>query len=129
MPDQETLGSFIREMKQSAQDYLDTRARIYKLRLIRTVSRLAGNFAWIFISIFLGFLLIIFLGMVTGFWLSELTGSFTKGFGLTALILFVLILLVTALRKVLFVNPLIRMIIRKTESSQEEEEEEKSINA
>jgi hypothetical protein len=59
-------------------------------------------------------LLAIFLELVTGFWLSAVTGSYTRGFGLATLIIVVVILLLAALRKVLFVNPIIRAIIRKT---------------
>ncbi len=110
----ENLHTFFSENKKLVQDYLETRAEIYRLRFIKIFSQLAGHFIWLVISLVLLALLIIFLGLVTGFWLSEITGSYTKGFGLTVLIILALILLVAALRKILFVNPLIRFIIRKT---------------
>ncbi len=87
---------------------------IYRLRAVLVVSRMAGSILWIIISLVLVSLLIVFGGIVTGFWLSEITGSYTKGFGITAIILLVLILLLAALRKVLFINPIIRAIIKKT---------------
>ncbi len=124
MPESENIGSFLNENRKLVLEYLETRAEIYKLRLIRVFSKLGGYFAWIIISLFLLSLFAIFLGLTTGFWLSELTGSYTKGFGLTALIILVLIMLMAVLRKVLFVNPLIRAIIRKSGEVPEEEDED-----
>jgi hypothetical protein len=128
MPAPENLGSFIRENKSLASDYVETRIEILRLKMIRSLSKLAGQFIWVIISLFLFSLLAIFLGLVTGFWLSEITGSFTKGFGLTALILLVLILLIAALRKYLFINPIIRIIIRKTSEDRELEENNHPFN-
>ena len=108
------LGSFIRENKELASSYAETRLEIYRLRIIRVLSKLAGQFIWLLVSLFLISLLFIFLGLVTGFWLSEITGSYTRGFGLTAMIMMVVIVLVAAMRNVLFIDPIIRAIIRKT---------------
>lgn len=113
MSEFENLGSFFRENKKLVKDYLDARLEIYKLKLIRIFSKSAGYFIWIIISLFLLFLFFIFLGLVTGFWLSELTGSYVKGFGITTLIILVVIIVLALLRKVLFVNPIIRNIINR----------------
>ena len=123
MSEFEDLGSFFRENKKLAKEYFDTRLEIYKLKLIRILSRSAGYFIWIIISLFLLFLFIIFLGLVTGFWLSELTGSYVKGFGLTALIILALIIILALLRNVLFVNPIIRNIISRSHDEMKDEEE------
>ena len=114
MDREDTLGSFFRENKQLVEEYLEKRVDIYRLSIIRTFSMLAGRFVWLIISIILFSLLVVFMGVVTGFWLSELTGSYTMGFGLTVLILFFIILVVTMLRNILFVNPMIRFIIKNT---------------
>jgi len=123
MSEFEDLGSFFRENKKLAKEYFDTCLEIYKLKLIRILSRSAGYFIWIIISLFLLFLFIIFLGLVTGFWLSELTGSYVKGFGLTALIILALIIILALLRNVLFVNPIIRNIISRSHDEMKDEEE------
>lgn len=108
------MGSFLKENKKLITGWVDTKMEIYRLRAVLVVSRMAGSILWIIISLVLVSLLIVFGGIVTGFWLSEITGSYTKGFGITAIILLVLILLLAALRKVLFINPIIRAIIKKT---------------
>src|SRR5688572_10398538 len=104
MSQPDNLGSFFRENKQLVQEYLEARAEIYRLRFIRVFSQLAGGFIWFMVSMILLALLVIFLGLVTGFWLSELTGSYTRGFGLTALLILAFIILLALLRHILFVN-------------------------
>jgi thiol:disulfide interchange protein len=123
MADSENLGSFFTENKKLVKEWIDIRLEIYKLKLVNIFSRSAGYFIWIVISVFLLSLLIIFLGLTTGFWLSEITGSYARGFGLTSLILLAIILLIAALRKVLFVNPIIRTIIKKANEEADSKEE------
>src|SRR5689334_2875080 len=111
MAGQDNLGSFIKENKSLVKDYLDTRLEIYKLKMIRLFSKSVGYFIWMIISVFLVFLFIVFAGLVTGFWLSSLTGSYVAGFGYTTLIMLVLIVVLAVFRKALFVNPIIRKAI------------------
>lgn len=124
MSQSDTFGSFFTENKKLVKEYLDTRLEIYKLKFIKVFSNTAGHFIWIIISLFLLWLLVIFLGLVTGFWLSELTGSYTTGFGITALIIVVKIILLALLRRPLFVNPIIRAIIKKATQETETKTEE-----
>ena len=109
----DNLGEFLNENKKLAKEYVETRVEIYKLRFIRSFARVTGSLVWILISLFLFSLLAIFIGLVTGFWLSQLTGSYIKGFGLTILIMVIIIILLTALRKILFINPIIKICVRK----------------
>ena len=53
MAEQEIFGSFIKENKTLAKEYVTTRMDIYKLQLIRILSKSAGYFAWIVVSFFL----------------------------------------------------------------------------
>ncbi|MEI9908205.1 MAG: hypothetical protein WDO71_00130 [Bacteroidota bacterium] len=127
MTEHANLGSFFKENKKWVKDYFDTRLEIFKLKLIRIFSKSAGYFIWIIISLFLVFLFFIFLGLVTGFWLSELTGSYVKGFGLTTLIILAVIIILTLLRKVLFVNPIIRNIINRASHENDTPEEKTNL--
>ncbi len=121
MQSSEDFGSFLKENKNLLKDYLNTRLEIYKLQLTRISSKSTGYFVWVTISFFLVWLLIIFLGIVTGFWLSDVTGSYIKGFGLTALLILALIILVTLFRRTLFVNPIVRRIIKYADEEKEKE--------
>lgn len=122
MPESDNLGSFIKENKKLVQEWIDTRLEIYKLRFISIFSKSAGYLIWVLVSLFLSSLLIIFLGLTTGFWLSEITGSYAAGFGLTSLILLFMIILIYLLRKALFINPIIKKIISKADEETETKE-------
>ncbi|MBL7738670.1 MAG: hypothetical protein JNK14_05585 [Chitinophagaceae bacterium] len=127
MPEFDNFGSFFRENKKLVKDYFDTRMDIFRLKMIRIASRSAGYLIWIMISLFLLLLFIIFLGITTGFWLSSLTGSYTKGFGLTTLIILAVIIILAALRKALFVNPIIRNIIHRAAEEEEPVKEDSDL--
>ena len=113
MTESDNLASFLKENKKLLRAYLETRLEIYKLKMIGVFSRSVGSILWIIISLFLGFLLMVFAGLVTGFWLSDLTGSYVAGFGYTTLIMLGIIILLGLLRKVLFINPIIRKVINR----------------
>jgi len=125
MSQPENLGSFISENKILAKEYLETRLEIIRLQGIRASSKAMGFFIWVLISIFSLLLVMIFLGIVLGLWLSDLTGSYVQGFGITALIFIFIVALLAIFRKSLFVNPVIKVMISKLqdESSSDEDEE------
>lgn len=112
MPDTETFGSFLRENKKLVGEYIEIRLNLYRLQLTRAFSRSAGYLLWILISLVLLSLFFVFAGIVTGFWLSALTGSYVKGFGITALLVLFILGILTLLRRALFINPVIRSVIR-----------------
>jgi len=120
MIERENLGTFLKENKKLVMDYLEARLEIFKLRMIRMFSKSAGYLIWVIVSLFLFFLLMTFIGMVIGFWLTDVTGSYVRGFGYTSLIMFGLIMLLALFRKTLFVNPFIRLMIRRAAESNDE---------
>ena len=102
MSQPENLGSFINENKILAKEYLETRLEVIRLKGIRATSKAMGFFIWILISIFSLLLVMIFLGIVLGLWLSDLTGSYIQGFGITTLIFIFIVALVSDLSQVSF---------------------------
>ena len=123
MSQPDNLGSFISENKAILKEYLETRMEIYRLQSLRVFSKSAGYFAWIIISLFLAFLIVLFSGLLLGFWFSSLLHSNVKGFGLVVLLLLLVFILLAVFRKALFVDPVIQSIIQK---SREEESNEAS---
>ena len=119
MSQPDNLGSFFSENKTLLKEYLETRMEIYRLQSLRIFSKSAGYFAWIIISLFLVFLILLFSGVAIGFWFSNLLHSNVKGFGLVTLLLLVVFILLAVFRKSLFVDPVIHSIIQR---SREEEE-------
>lgn len=114
MSQPDNLGSFFAENKTLLKEYLETRMEIYRLQSLRIFSKSAGYFAWIIISLFLAFLILLFSGVVVGFWFSGLLHSYVKGFGLITLLLIVVFILLALLRKSLFVEPVIQSIIQRS---------------
>lgn len=112
----ENLGDFIKENSRLVKDWVETKMEMYRLMAIRIIAKSGGYIMWTIVSLFLVFLLVIFLGLTLGFWLSELTGSYTTGFGLVSIILLLLILIITAFRKKLFIDPVIRTLVDRNYS-------------
>jgi hypothetical protein len=113
MAENESMGSFFNSNKSLAKEYLETRLEIFRLSAIRIASKSMGYFAWLIISLFLIFLIILFLGITLGFWISRLTDSYIKGFGIITVALTLLFVILTVFRKKLFQEPLMQVIINK----------------
>jgi hypothetical protein len=126
MSQPENLGAFIKENKSLLSNYLETRLEIYRLSGIRASSKAVGYLIWVLVSLFLLLIVCIFVGLMIGFWLSDITGSNVKGFGLTALIFIVIFILMALMRNALFVNPAIKAIISKLQDNESEDVTEDS---
>jgi hypothetical protein len=117
----DNLGGFIAENKKLLKEYLETRLEIYRLQSVRLFAKSAGYFAWILLSLFLAFLFLFFGGMMVAFWFSNRLHSYVKGFGMVALIILVIFILIALFRRILFVEPVIQSIIQ---GSREEADDE-----
>lgn len=122
--EKETFGTVFSSVKEHSQNWVDAKMKVYQLIAIKLLSKLAGNLTWFIISLFLFFLLSVFIGLTIGFWLSNYYGSYTVGFGIVALLILLKIVLLAVLRKKIFINPMIRKIIRQANSEWKEEEPE-----
>ena len=121
MAQPDNLGSFFAQNKKLLKEYLETRLEIYRLQSVRVFAKSAGLFAWIFLSLFLAFLFLLFGGMMVAFWFSNLFHSYVKGFGTVALLILVVFLLISLFRKMLFVDPVIQSIIQRSRDEEEED--------
>lgn len=113
MSEADDFRSFFKENKKLVTDYFDTRAEIARLQGIRILSKSAGTLLWVILSMLFFSILLIFLGFVLGFWLSDLLSSYVAGFALTSLAIFIIIVLLALFRNPLFVNPIIRKLIKQ----------------
>jgi hypothetical protein len=120
MSQPDNLGSFFAENKTLLMEYLETRLEIYRLQSLRLFAKSAGLFAWVLLSLFLAFLFLLFGGMMVAFWFSGMFHSYVKGFGLVALLILVIFVLVTIFRRALFVDPVIQSVIQKSKEEDED---------
>lgn len=125
MSTRENLGTFFDENKTTVKEYIETRFEIYRLLAIRFASKSIGYLVWIILSLFLFTLVLIFIGLVIGFWFTQLTGSYIWGFGLATLLLIFIIVVLALFRNSLFVNPVMRNFIKHTTSTDEDGQEVK----
>lgn len=112
MNDHGNLKDFVEETRGLVTDWVETQVNIQKLKMVKTSSKMAGNLIWMIVLLFLGSLFIIFLGITAGYWLSQLTGSFTIGFGIVTGIILMIIIVLVSLRRKLFIDPVMRKMIR-----------------
>jgi hypothetical protein len=117
MPQPENLGTFFTENKTLLKEYIETRLSLLKLQSLNTLSKSGGMIIWTMVAILFTFVIIVFAGLVLGFWFSSLTGSHIKGFGLATLVYIALFALVALFRKTLFVKPMVRKIINKANNN------------
>ena len=114
MSQPDNLGSFFAENKTLLKEYLETRLEIYRLQSTRVAAKSAGLIAWIFLSLLLGFLFLLFGGLMVAYWFAGLFHSYVKGFGAVALLILLVFILIAAFRRALFVDPVIQAIIQKS---------------
>ena len=87
MSEPQNLGGFIAENSAILKEYLETRMEIYRLQSTRVAAKSAGMIAWIFLSLLLGFLFLLFGGLMVAYWFAGIFHSYVKGFGLVALLM------------------------------------------
>lgn len=121
------MGDFFQENKKLVQEYLKTQFEIYRLKGVKAISKIVGYLLWFIVSLFLVGLAATFAGLVLGFWLSDLLHSHIWGFGLTTLVMIAVILLLAAFRRTLFVNPIIRAVLKRTQESGAPEPEDEAL--
>lgn len=117
---EQDLFEFLTLNKKLLQEYVEVRFSIFKLELIKTSSQISGLIIWLIISIFLLFLIFIFAGITIGFLFGELLHSNAAGFAIATAIIVLIAILLTVFRKKLFINPIIRVLIKQHSNEDEE---------
>ena len=119
------LGDFVTENKKLLKDYLDIRLEMLRLQVVKMFSKSAGYLLWTIISLFLMLLFFIFLFLTIGLLFSQLTASYIIGFAITTVIILVTVVVITLLRRMLFVDPIIRNTIKHMEKDGTENNKKK----
>lgn len=117
---EQDLFEFLNTNKKLLQEYVEVRISIFKLELIKTSSQISGLIIWLIISIFLLFLIFIFAGITFGFLFGELLHSNAAGFAIATGIIILIAVLLTLFRRKLFINPIIRILIKQYSNEEEE---------
>ena len=119
MESEQTIVEFLLSNKKLLQEYVELRIDIFKMELLCTNAKTSGIIVWLVVSLFMLFLILLFAGFTLSFWLADLLHSNTAGFAVTTGILVLFTLLITLFRKAIFINPVIRIILKQNSDEKE----------
>jgi hypothetical protein len=102
-------------------DYTEKRIELVKLEAIEKTAIVGGLSASFLLIILFSFMSIMFLSVMMGFLLADITGSMLKGFGLLALFYVLLLILVIVFRTSISkpISNLLVRVLAKEEGSHE----------
>ncbi|MFC3198515.1 phage holin family protein [Parapedobacter deserti] len=112
---------------QKSKEYIDTRFKLVKLKLVERSSRLIASLIVDVAKTLLALFVIFFLSLALGFYLSELLGSRSLGFLATAGIFVILIALISLMEaplERLFMNLSIKRFLQKWNDEIDDEDEQ-----
>jgi hypothetical protein len=110
--------------KELLTDYLEARWKLIRLDTAGKVANALGVFLGLLIAAMLGFFVIMFLGFLLAYWISDISGSFTLGFSVTAIVFLLLFIIILIFRKRLIHRPLANALIRELAEGIEDQETE-----
>ena len=118
------FSSFFSASKKVINDYLEARIDLIKFQASGRLAKALGVFFTLIMASLLFFFIIIFLGMVLGFWMGGITGSNAIGFLISTLFFAILLTFVVFFRKRLIERPISNIILTVLSEGIEEEEAE-----
>src|SRR5690606_17044514 len=113
---------------QKSKEYIDTRFKLFKLKLVERSSRLIASLIVDVVKTVFAIFVIFFLSLALGFYLSELLGSSSLGFLATGGIFVVLIVLISSFEsrlERLFMNLSIKRFLQKWNDEIDDDDEER----
>jgi len=113
---------------QKSKEYIDTRFKLFKLKLVERSSRLIASLIVDVVRAVFAVFVVFFLSLALGFYLSELLGSSSLGFLATGGIFVLLIVLVSLCESPLerlFMNLSIKRFLQKWNDEIDDDEEGK----
>ena len=109
--------NYLRDIKQKVKQYAQMRILLFRLQATEKISQIASTVITVAVSALIGFFLLVFGSITAGYWLADITGSLTAGFGIVALFyLIVFLFILFFLRKILqnfFINKIIQLLHKK----------------
>lgn len=112
---------------QKSKEYIDTRFKLFRLKLVERSSRLIASLITDGLKGVLAVFVIFYLSLALGFYLSELLGSSALGFMATGGIFVLLIIVVSAFENPLerfFMNLSIKRFLQKWNDEIDDDDEE-----
>lgn len=106
------IWEFLEDNKNTLNEYIELRVEIFTLQFIRKSATVGGLVLWVLVLLGCSFLIFLFAALTLGFWLSSIYQNYIQGFAATTGIIVLITGLLFLARKRLFINPIIRIIIK-----------------
>lgn len=103
---------FFKDTQQLAEDYVRERFLLLKLEAAEKTAKLASILITGFIIILFSFFIILFLSIIGGYYLVELTGNWYLAFGIITFIYIVIVVLLISFRKAWLYKYISNSVIR-----------------
>lgn len=125
---EDNFKDYFTESKSIISNYLEARWKLTRLHALGKLSHALGVFLAIIIAAMLGFFVVLFLGLLLAYGISDWTGSFTLGFSVSALIFIILFAVALIFRRRLIQRPMANILIKELAEEIEEAEEKNDEN-
>ena len=125
---EDNFKDYVTETKNVISNYLEARWKLTRLNVSGRLAHTLGVFLAIIIAAMLGFFVVMFLGLLLAFWITDLSGSHTLGFAVSAFLFIIFFVIVLIFRRKLIQDPLANILVRELSEETEETEEEKEVN-
>jgi hypothetical protein len=112
MQNNQSPEEFLTEVKDQIHQYVNLELELIKIETVEKSAKVTGYLISSVIFVFLIFMCILFLSLLLGFYLSEISNSNIKGFGIVALIYLVTILIYSLIKQNLVIKPISNKIIK-----------------
>lgn len=123
MASQENYGDFYKENKKLVADYIDTRIELLKLGAIKITAKTLSALLLIALISFMVLFFVLFLVIAFSWFMADQLGSASLGFLCGGGVFLLIIMVSVIFRRVLFLNPLIRIFIHIATDDDRFEEE------
>ncbi len=111
MASQENYGDFYKENKKLVADYIDTRIELLKLGAIKITAKTLSALMLIALISFMVLFFVLFLVIAFSWFMADQLGSASLGFLCGGGVFLLIIMVSVIFRRVLFLNPLIKIFI------------------
>jgi membrane protein YdbS with pleckstrin-like domain len=89
----------LQSQRRKLEQYVKDRLLLLKMQAVEKISQVAAKLFSALIIAMLGFLVLLFVSLMAGYFFADITGSFYIGFGIVAAFYLLLLLLILKLRK------------------------------
>lgn len=121
----EKFNKTLSQTFEHIKEYINLKTELFTLLIFERFSRIFSKFLAVIVFFFLLFFVMLFLSLAFVHWFADLTGHLIAGYLIVALFYLIVGIVVYALRKQLFLNPMIKGFTESMENDDPEEKHKK----